>query len=271
LDDLAETMADVVVRAVAGEPGRHDLTDSLGPLGALDGVVVSGGVAEFVYDQERRDFGDVGRRLGRALAERFRTGALPGPLLDADQRIRATVLGASEYSVQLSGITSHVSAPERTLPRRSVRVARPTYELGEVVDADADAVARAIAEHLVRLEIRPEDDAVLALHFEGVPSYRRLRALADGVRRGLADAVEAGRPVYLMLDADVARTLGALLRDELGVSNDLVVLDGLALRDFDHVDLGRMREPSMTVPVTIKSLVFGTRTEAAHEQERRSG
>ena len=28
------------------------------------------------------------------------------------------------------------------------------------------------------------------------------------------------------------------------------------LRDFDYIDLGRIRMPSYTVPVTIKSLVF---------------
>jgi ethanolamine utilization protein EutA len=51
-------------------------------------------------------------------------------------------------------------------------------------------------------------------------------------------------------------TLGALLRDELGVNIPLLVLDGLLLRDFDYIDLGRLRLPSNTVPVTIKSLVF---------------
>jgi ethanolamine utilization protein EutA len=34
------------------------------------------------------------------------------------------------------------------------------------------------------------------------------------------------------------------------------VIDGIALRDFDYIDLGRIRMPSCTVPVTIKSLVF---------------
>jgi ethanolamine utilization protein EutA len=34
------------------------------------------------------------------------------------------------------------------------------------------------------------------------------------------------------------------------------VIDGVTLRDFDYIDLGRIRMPSYTVPVTIKSLVF---------------
>jgi ethanolamine utilization protein EutA len=66
----------------------------------------------------------------------------------------------------------------------------------------------------------------------------------------------AGRPVYLMIDGDIALTLGTILRDELALANDLLILDGIELRDFDFVDLGRVRHPSNTVPVTIKSLVF---------------
>jgi ethanolamine utilization protein EutA len=37
------------------------------------------------------------------------------------------------------------------------------------------------------------------------------------------------------------------------------VVDGLMLRDFDYVDIGRVRHPSNTVPVTIKSLIFSRR------------
>jgi ethanolamine utilization protein EutA len=59
-----------------------------------------------------------------------------------------------------------------------------------------------------------------------------------------------------MIDGDIALTLGTILLDELAVTNDLLILDGIDLRDFDFVDLGRVRQPSNTVPVTIKSLVF---------------
>jgi ethanolamine utilization protein EutA len=59
-----------------------------------------------------------------------------------------------------------------------------------------------------------------------------------------------------MLDGDIALTLGRLLRDELGVRNELLSIDGLSLREFDYIEIGRVRHPSLTVPVTIKSLVF---------------
>jgi ethanolamine utilization protein EutA len=43
-----------------------------------------------------------------------------------------------------------------------------------------------------------------------------------------------------------------------------LVLDGIALRDFDYIDLGRIRMPSHTVPVTIKSLVFSQDPRVPH-------
>jgi ethanolamine utilization protein EutA len=59
-----------------------------------------------------------------------------------------------------------------------------------------------------------------------------------------------------MVDGDIAQTLGAILRDEMGVDSEVLVIDGVVLWDFDYIDLGRIRMPSQTVPVTVKSLVF---------------
>jgi ethanolamine utilization protein EutA len=111
MDKVADAMADALVAAIAARPMPHDiahlyLTDPIADLGRVDGIMFSGGVAEYVYDRETRDFGDMGRRLGRAVRARIDAGALPWPLLPAHECIRATALGASEHSVQLSSNTS---------------------------------------------------------------------------------------------------------------------------------------------------------------------
>jgi len=254
---IGTRMADELIAILGGRPPSDPalwLTQPLPLLGPLDGLVFSGGVAEYVYGVEQRDFGDLGPPLGAALARAGRDGRLPAPVLPAEARIRATVLGASEYTVQLSGITSFIGAAERTLPRRNLPVANPRYDLGAtVVAADVGAEIR---RHVGRFDLPAKDDLALALHWDGPPEYPRVRALAEAVATGLSDRISAGATIYLVLDGDIARTLGLILSEELGVSNDLVVLDGLVLRDFDHVDLGRVRQPSGTVPVTIKSLVF---------------
>jgi ethanolamine utilization protein EutA len=260
LDTLAESMAATVLCAVRESDPPADvaglyLTERLSALGTLDGVMFSGGVAEYIYDRESRDFGDLGRRLGTVLRRQLESGALPWPLLPADECIRATAVGASEYSVQVTGNTIYVSNRGALLPRRNLQVVKPPCELAEAVDAER--VAAAIRRHLTLFDLdSQEQDFALAFQWLGDPSYERVFALASGIAAGLSRRIELGRPLYVILDRDVAQTLGAVLRDELGVRSEVLVVDGIMLVDFDYVDLGRIRLPSYTLPVTVKSLLF---------------
>src|SRR5712672_494330 len=270
LDKVADGMADALVAALAARPLPHDiahlyLTDPIVDFGAIDGMMFSGGVGEYVYGREDRDFADLGRRLGHAIRRRIDGGALPWPLLPAGECIRATALGASEYSVQLSGNTSYISKPGELLPRRNLQVLQPTYECPDIIDSAA--LAKAIKTHFTSFDlVEGEGEVALALHWQGPPSYERVAALAEGIRHGLANTIERKKAVYIMLDGDIAQTLGAILREELLVESEILAIDGVMLRDFDYIDLGRIRMPSYTVPVTIKSLVFSENPTAARPQ-----
>jgi len=269
---VADVMADALVTALTPHPMPHDiahlyLTDAIEDFGRIDGAMFSGGVAEYIYQRETRDFGDMGPKLGRAIRARIDKGAFPWPILPAGECIRATALGASEYSVQLSGNTSYISAPGELLPRRNLQVLLPPFACGETVDAEA--LAKAIHNHLTAFDIADaEHEIALALRWTGMPSYQRLAAFAEGIRRGLADRIAKKLPLYIMLDGDVAQTLGHILRDELHVASELLVIDGVVLWDFDYIDLGRIRMPSYTVPVTIKSLVFNEDPRGPRPRQR---
>ena len=271
LDKVADGMADALVAALAARPLPHDiahlyLTDPIADFGAIDGIMFSGGVGEYVYGREDRDFADLGRRLGHAIRRRIDAGALPWPLLPAGECIRATALGASEYSVQLSGNTSYISAPGALLPRRNLQVLQPDYLPSDMIDPDA--VAAAIRRHLVAFDVDAEREVALALRWQGAPSYERLAGFAEGIYRGLADRIARRQAIYIMLDGDVAQTLGAILREERDVTSEILVIDGVVLMDFDYIDLGRIRMPSNTVPVTIKSLVFSEDPRGPRPRQR---
>jgi ethanolamine utilization protein EutA len=260
LDRIAEYMADALIAAIRMRPlplplKALYLTEPITDLGHVDGIMVSGGVAEYVYGREERDFGDMGRRLGRALRRRLDAGALPWPLLPAGECIRATALGASEYSVQLSGNTSTITDPGTLLPRRNLQVLQPPHVSDEAIDAEA--LAAAIRSHFTAFDLTEgEAEVALALRWRGAPSHDRIFAFAQGIVRGIPDTIAQRKPLYIMLDGDIAQTLGAVLREELDVKSEILCIDGVVLWDFDYIDLGRIRLPSMTVPVTIKSLVF---------------
>ncbi len=261
LDTVADKMADTLVDALVTRPMPHDvghlyLTDAISDFGDVAGMMFSGGVAEYVYDREQQDFGDMGKRLGHAIRRKVDAGKFPWPMLPAHECIRATALGASEYSVQLSGNTSYISTPGKLLPRRNLQVMQPPYE-AEGEEVDSAALASAIKSHRIAFDLAyPEAEFALALRWRGVPAYERVRAFAEGVKLGLADKIARNDPLYIMLDGDVAQTLGAILREDCGVKSEILVIDGVMLMDFDYIDLGKVRVPSYTVPVTIKSLVF---------------
>src|SRR5258708_34202788 len=156
----------------------------------------------------------MGLRLGTAIRARVDSGALPWRLVPGGECIRATALGASEYSVQRSGNTSYISKPGELLPRRNLQVLQPSYVCEESIDADE--LAKAIRAHFTAFDlIEGEGEVALALRWRGAPSYERILAFAEGIRPGLATPIERRKPLHIMLDGAVAQTLGALFRAEL--------------------------------------------------------
>jgi ethanolamine utilization protein EutA len=260
LTQLAESMADALLRILKAQFTDSDveqllLTDPLPPLERLDGIMFSGGVGEYVYGREPRDFGDLGKRFGEAIRARLAAGALPWPLLEAGECIRATVLGASEYSVQLSGNTTFISEPGALLPRKNLQVVPLGLELDEQIDAAqvTQALVRSFTQHDL---IEGAQDNAVSLRWSGAPTYQRLAALAQGLLAALPRTLQDARPMYFIVDGDIALTLGHLIKEDSRVTGEVLVIDGITLWGFDFVDLGRIRMPSMTVPVSIKSLVF---------------
>lgn len=229
-----ERMADAVVDAARGKRTGLELLGTLPNAPAPDEILFSGGVSEHLYGRDRTAHGDRGIALADALRER---GArFPAPIVDGGEGIRATVVGASQFTVQLSGGTIFVS-DERPLPLRNVPVVRaPAGGLSAAVSA-RDERTGALA---------------LAVEFHGLPRHDELLALGRAVRAAAGDH----RPLVVALDADVAHSLGRVLVDELGMTGPLVIVDGLELRDLDYVDIGKVVRPAGVVPVVIKSLVF---------------
>ncbi|MGZ5571366.1 MAG: ethanolamine ammonia-lyase reactivating factor EutA [Usitatibacter sp.] len=283
LDRVAGWMADALIAVLteSAAPAAVQaqwLTDPIEPVEGIAGVMFSGGVGEYVYGRESRDFGDLGLRFGAALRQRIDQGKLPYPMLPAGECIRATAIGASEYSVQLSGNTVFVSSPGELLPRKNLQVLQPDIALGESIDPAR--VTQAIRRHFEAFDIVEGDaEVALAFRWQGAPSYDRLSALARGIVEALPMTLLNARPIFLVLDGDVAHSLGALLKEEWRVASEVLVIDGVALWDFDYIDLGRVRMPSHTVPVTIKSLIFsedprGPRSKAhdhGHDHDHEHG
>jgi ethanolamine utilization protein EutA (predicted chaperonin) len=255
---LAARMADRLFEAMQGgmpSAGGAPLLrlDPLSASAAIEQVTFSGGVAEYIYGREQTDFGDLGSLLAQEICARLQRWDLP--LAPASEGIRATVIGASQYTTQVSGSTIYVS-PLDALPLRNVPVIAPFSAL-DAEAIDAGAVARAIRGILQRLDLAGGDMPVaLFVPWRGSATFARLDDFCRGVVEGLASVLARGHPLVLAGDGDVGGLIGIHLREDLRLANPIVSVDGLELKAFDYIDVGTMLPNSGAVPVVIKSLIF---------------
>ena len=251
-------MADKLFEAMrGGAPTAHGAallrTEPLQGRHTIARIQFSGGVSEFITGNETRKFGDLGPLLAAEIRARL-DGFCPH-LEPSIEGIRATVVGASQYTVQLSGSTIFVS-PLDALPLRNVPVIAPALPIeGETIDPAA--VARATQAMLKRLDLAGgEQPVAVFVPWQGSATFQRLDAFCKGVVEGLAGMLKGGHPLVLAGDGDVGGLLGIHLHEEMKLANPVVSIDGLELKEFDYIDIGTMLESSGAVPVVIKSLIF---------------
>ena len=221
----------------------------------IHAVMFSGGVSEFVYGYEKRNLGDLGVQLGRKVRERVnKLGGGNIPLRPAEVRIRATVIGASQYTVQVSGNTIYFPIPN-CLPLRNLQVITPEFEQNETITAGE--IKAAVERALQRFDTLDGDRAVaLAIRWELGPSYPLIRTLAEGLVGAMNEHVDQGQPLVLVFDADIAKLMGNIIERELIPGAGIISIDGIDLKDFDFVDIGQELPDAKAVPVVIKSLIF---------------
>jgi ethanolamine utilization protein EutA len=219
----------------------------------------SGGVSEYIYGREGAGFGDLGADLAAVLHERQRDGAFSAEVISLGEGIRATVIGASEFTVQLSGNTLHISNPG-VLPIRNIPVVHPRLPAQLTIESVRDGIREAFR----RLDLEEgEQPVALAISWKGEPRYSTLRAIAGGIAQGMPRSLSAGFPLVVALLEDVGRALGAILEEEFDVRADLVSIDGLQLLELDYIDVGELIQPANVVPVVVKSLAFPTGLKTA--------
>lgn len=255
---VAEKLADVLLEAVGRKEYSPLATELLisGPIkydGPIDEIGFSGGVAEYVYDYDDKDYGDLGPMLGAAVRKRL--PELGMPVAGSSERIRATVIGASQYTVQVSSSTIFVSKPE-LLPQLDLQVI-PAFLPKDPEDLTAETVKQAIADAFTRLDIASHElgrQVAIALIGPVIPTYQSIKAVCDALAESLQPLSDW--PWTIIMSADVAGLVGSMLKREHKVEPEVIVVDGINVGEFNFVDLGQPIESVEAVPVVVKSLVF---------------
>ncbi len=258
---MAETLSGCLLEVLGRGPlspltREMMLTPALSYEGPIHALQFSGGVSEYVYGYETADKGDLGNHVGR----KIRTGAVELSTRESWQfkepevRIRATVIGASQYTVQVSGNTIFLS-DDSVLPLRNLQVITPHFRQTEPLTAED--VSSAIERALQRFDMTDGDrGAALALNWDLGPSYPLLKTLATGLVDGMREHLHRGNHLVLVFDADIAKLVGNIIDKEVRPGTGVISIDGIDLKDFDFIDIGEELADAKAVPVVIKSLIF---------------
>jgi ethanolamine utilization protein EutA len=250
---LAAVAADMITGAPLDRLGQALLlTDPLPRTAAPRALSFSGGVAEYLFGHETQEFGDIAKLLAAEFAREL--GARSGlTLIDPGQRIRATVIGASQFTVQVSGKTIYLPDPY-VLPVHNVPVVRVGIDASH--DIDGARLAAAVCAGVQEIDLDRAGQIAIAFAWRGDPEHARLKAAGEAIVQALAPLEERIKLLLLMIDGDVGKTFGRLLHRELNWRGKVVSIDGMELQELDFVDVGELIAPPGVVPVVIKSLLF---------------
>ncbi|MHA1911588.1 MAG: ethanolamine ammonia-lyase reactivating factor EutA [Candidatus Kariarchaeaceae archaeon] len=226
------------------------MTDDLDFSIPIDEISFSGGVAEMIYGEEQ-DYEDIGLYLAKELKRLAKEEKFE--VVEPENKIRATVIGAGSFSLSVSGSTCYFDK-NISFPIENVPVL--------IVNVDKDK----LSEEHVQIEVKKafkrfdleEGKDLVALYFED-PVYRRdmfLSIFAKGIEKALPNSIALQNLIILFFRSDMGSTTGITIRNETAIQKNLICLDELDLETGDWVDIGAAIRSSQVFPLTVKSLVF---------------
>ena len=235
------------------------LTEDLDFSIPIDAYSFSGGIAELFYGSDER-FDDIGVMLAEEIKLLVEENRLP--IVEPENKIRATVIGAGAFSLSVSGSTTffdeNIDLPVCNVPVLPVNFGSKDFTPEKLIDS----IHRAFTTFDM---IEGED--LVALYFKD-PIYSRLyigdewlAPFAKSIEKALPESVSKKKLIILIFGFDVAKRLGLTIRDETSIKSDILVLDELQLEAGDWIDIGAPLKSTQSFPVTVKSLVFNENKE----------
>ena len=255
IDKVATKFAEVLFEVITGpasSPLARQLmqTDDLVFPNRIDEYAFSGGVAELMYGG-LNNFDDIGHILADKI--KLLTPDLTVPVVELQNKIRATVIGAGAYSLSISGC-SGFKDDKISFPIRNVPVIRVDVDQSRLSE---EHVISRIKTSFQRFDLN-EGDEVIALYFKDPVrvSYPQLELFARSIEAALPNTIDKKLPVILIFETDIACSVGNVIRRETQVKTNLLSLDELNLKEGDWIDIGEPLVGGQVFPVTVKSLVF---------------
>ncbi len=223
------------------------------PTTAKPTVFFSGGVATGVYNDvaDVTTYGDIGLILGEEISK----GRIVGEykVKKGSQTIRATVVGAGNYTTTISGSTIFYSS--NIFPLKNIPVLKLTQqEESQLLIDNGSSVAKAMEWFLNQ----SSQDCML-LSIEGLPnpSYDMVNNLAKALIFAADKSLPSNSPFIISVKNDIAKALGQTIYNLQTHHREVVVIDTVVVENNDYIDMGKPLMDGLVIPVVVKTLIFG--------------
>ncbi len=249
---LAESLFEVLNQKIHSNSAKKLLmTNPLDYEGEIDEFMFSGGVAEYIYQKTDNDYKDLGKYLSEEIQRIIKETKIK--IHEPSELIRATVIGAGQYTLQVSGVTTHVSASD-VLPLYNIPVIEPKINTKEITEKN---IKNAILKSLDLFDV-VEGDEIIALLFKSAigGSYAGLTTFTKGVANALQNTIRKEKPVIMVFDRDVGNSVGNVMMRETNATKNIISIDEILVEEGDFIDIDVPKAGGQVVPVVVKSLVF---------------
>lgn len=223
------------------------IIDELNNLKKADKYIFSGGVGECIKsDYSDFEFGDFGVLLARKIENSpfYKNGSCT----KAENSIRATVIGAGNYSFEISGSTiSHFGCK---LPIKNI----PCIKLKINCKDDIKNATNNLNDRICKLDLSKP----VAVSFDGYYdiSFDDMVKIAKGIAYNSEELIRHNLPIIVLIQKDIGKAFGVVLRKFLPSDCHILAIDCVNTDDGDFLDIGESVGGGKAVPVSIKKLVF---------------
>lgn len=212
-----------------------------------DYISFSGGIGEYIGEvntelclKEALKHEDIGVLLGNCISMEFEKYknfiALPR------EKIRATVIGAGNHSMTISGST--IAFEKSALPLKNIPILKPFYKDENLNEVYVQGIKK----------ISMYEDTPIAISIIGPksPSYEEIKIIGDQI---IKLHKEIKGPIIVILENDFGKALGQIISLNLKEKREVICIDKISTKNGDYMDIGLPIGDA--IPVVIKTLIYG--------------
>ncbi|QAA32365.1 ethanolamine ammonia-lyase reactivating factor EutA [Clostridium manihotivorum] len=211
-----------------------------------DVISFSGGVAEYIGTsievtrfEDLAIYKDIGPLLGICISEAF--NKYKDKIILPKERIRATVIGAGNHSLTISGST--IAFDKSILPIKNIPIIKPfTAE---------ENINKIFSQGKKQLSLYENTTVAFSLIGPKSPSYKELKVISEEIIKLYK---EIDGPIIVILENDFAKALGQIVSLMLKDKRQIICLDKISTKNGDYIDIGL--PIGNAIPVVIKTLVY---------------